>query len=236
MIALREKSGSLPLLHALGVNREKVVVTGDDALEMAYSMRSGSFASGLGVNIRCSTYSGVHAGMLLQARDILRTVSAELGAPLVAVPVSFVPGEEDLQSLRETVLGGEVMPQVDAGLFRPADLIALIQRCRVVVTGSYHAGVFALASGIPVVALVGSLYYGGKFRGLADMFGAGCEIVALDEDGYPDALRSAVGRLWKVAPDLRPALLNRTEAQIAAGRAAYGRLQKSYDGSIVIPE
>jgi polysaccharide pyruvyl transferase WcaK-like protein len=51
----------------------------------------------------------------------------------------------------------------------------------VVVAGSYHAAVFALSQGIPVVALVKSPYYVNKMVGLGDQFGAGCEIVRLDE-------------------------------------------------------
>ena len=53
-------------------------------------------------------------------------------------------------------------------------------RCRVVVTGAYHAAVFALAQGIPVVCLSNSPYYLAKFQGLEDLFGSGCTIVTLE--------------------------------------------------------
>ena len=46
-------------------------------------------------------------------------------------------------------------------------VIERVGECRVVVTGSYHGAVFALAQGIPVVALVKSPYYVNKMAGLA---------------------------------------------------------------------
>jgi polysaccharide pyruvyl transferase WcaK-like protein len=66
-----------------------------------------------------------------------------------------------------------------------------VSRCRVVVTGSYHAGVFALAQGIPVVATAASRYYHDKFSGLADLFGGGGDIVDV---GSPNA-RAAIEAL-----------------------------------------
>jgi colanic acid/amylovoran biosynthesis protein len=110
------------------------------------------------------------------------------------------------------------------GLRTPIDLIRQIQRCRVVMTGSYHAGVFALANGIPTIGLAKSAYYVDKFLGLADMFGSGCEVVRLDQQDHPEALRRALDRLWHAAPEIRPALLASAEQQIAAGHAAYRRI------------
>jgi colanic acid/amylovoran biosynthesis protein len=95
----------------------------------------------------------------------------------------------------------------------------------VVVAGSYHAGVFALAGGVPVVGLARSAYYVDKFRGLADQFGHGCEVVLLkdEEDG---AIETAIEYLWQAAEDLRPHLLAAAADQIAAGHRAY---RKAYE-------
>ena len=82
-------------------------------------------------------------------------------------------------------------------------MIRQIQRCRLVVTGSYHAGVFALASGIPVVGLAKSSYYRDKFLGLADMFAVGCETVTLDESDCPTSLRDAIHGFMRL-PDNSP--------------------------------
>ncbi len=126
-----------------------------------------------------------------------------------------------------------LMPGDEAELKRglavrtPVDLIRQVQRCRVVVTGSYHAGVFALANGVPTIGLAKSGYYVDKFLGLADMFGTGCEMVTLDRSDFAEALQSALMRLWKEAPALRPAILASAESQIAAGHAAYRRIREA---------
>ena len=89
------------------------------------------------------------------------------------------------------------------GLDSPQDVIRRVGECRVVVTGSYHAGVFALSQGIPVVGLSRSDYYDDKFLGLADQFGPGCCLVALDEAGTAHALVARVRELWREADELR---------------------------------
>ena len=46
-------------------------------------------------------------------------------------------------------------------------LIEQISRCRLVIVGSYHAAVFALAQGVSAIGLAGNAYYLQKFEGLA---------------------------------------------------------------------
>jgi polysaccharide pyruvyl transferase WcaK-like protein len=91
----------------------------------------------------------------------------------------------------------------------------------VVVTGSYHAAVFALAQGIPVVGIAASRYYVDKFSGLADLFRGGCDVVHIDAPGAGAALEAAIEKAWASAPDLREALRQSAEAQIHRAREAY---------------
>jgi polysaccharide pyruvyl transferase WcaK-like protein len=90
-----------------------------------------------------------------------------------------------------------------------------------VVTGAYHAAVFALSQGIPVVGLGRSDYCMNKFEGLRDLFGAGCDIVHLDGNNLSERLTAAIDRAWNSAEAVRPALLESSRRQIAAGREAY---------------
>ena len=99
-----------------------------------------------------------------------------------------------------------------------------MQRCRLVITGSYHAGVFALANGIPVLGIAGSSYYVDKFEGLADMFGKGCRVLRVGADDCAEELRSAAEELWGNAEETRPGLLAAAERQIASGRATYEKI------------
>lgn len=226
LIALREQRAGRPLLNELGVDPARILVTGDDAIEMAYVIRPEVLGVGIGVNSRVSDYSGVDCQILDRIREGLRDASASLGAPLIPVPISHVPGEEDIRSIGSLMNSSDPELSLAAGFKTPIEVIRQIQRCRLVVTGSYHAGVFALASGIPVVGLAKSSYYLDKFLGLADMFAVGCETVALDKSEYPISLGDAIHRLYASAETIRPAILSSAEAQIAAGYSCYRRIRE----------
>ena len=107
----------------------------------------------------------------------------------------------------------------------PLKVITQTARCRIVVTGAYHAAVFALAQGIPVVCSTNSPYYLAKFQGLKDLFSMGCEIVILSEPDFPGKLATAIEATWNSAEDVRLPLLQASHCQIEGSRRAYQRLQ-----------
>jgi polysaccharide pyruvyl transferase WcaK-like protein len=224
-IALREARAGMPLLRQLGVPAERVCTTGDDAIELALGVRGRAPGSGLGVNLRAAAYSGVDDGIIESVRLGVQRAADRVGAPLVAIPISRVPGEEDAAPIRRLMRDAETLPEIGLSPAEPREVIARVQRCRVVVAGSYHAGVFALACGVPVVGLVRSPYYVDKFLGLADQFACGCEVVTLDGSDVPDRIDTAVQRLWAAAEHLRPALRAAAERQAADSRGAYEHLR-----------
>ena len=101
--------------------------------------------------------------------------------------------------------------------------------CRIVVTGTYHAAVFALAKGIPVVGLSVSDDYSAKFLGLEDQFGIGCETVNLNTPDAMEQLRVAIARAWAGAESARAPLQNAALRQIEASRVAYERIKEFID-------
>ena len=104
----------------------------------------------------------------------------------MSVPISHYPTEVD-GAVNAALLGAWSEPADE--VVTPLGVVEHISRCRAVVTGSYHAAVFALAQGIPAVGLTGSAYYDAKFAGLADQFGgSGLWIVRLDQDELPARL------------------------------------------------
>jgi colanic acid/amylovoran biosynthesis protein len=113
----------------------------------------------------------------------------------------------------------------------PTEVIDHIGNCRVVATMSYHAGLFALAQGIPVIALAKSKYYASKFLGLSKQFGTGCELVYLDDEKLPQRLKFAIIGAWESAPRVRPNLLGAARQQIAAGASAYARAYRDITGA-----
>jgi Polysaccharide pyruvyl transferase len=227
-IALREELCSKPLLQSLGVSTGRIMTTGDDAVEMAHRERPPQLGAGLGVNMRAADYSGVGRNLVDAVRLALHEAAGKRQIDLLPVPISRVPGEADAETIRMLLAGcgrtDEAMPD-DVG-----SVIRQIARCRVVVTGSYHAGVFALSMGVPTIGLARSEYYVGKFTGLAGMFGVGCQVVMLNESDFPDKLSATIGRLCDEAEALRPQLLTQATRQVALGRAAYARFCSPAEG------
>lgn len=228
-ITLRESLGGLPLLRSIGFEVDsprRLVVTGDDAIERAYEGRPERLGDGIGFNVRLAGYAEVDTAALPVLRGAMTEAAKARSAPLIATPIARDEGHDDVESIG-AVLGDALAANNDgAGVTTPAHAIAAIGRCRVVVTGSYHAGVFALSQGIPVVGLSRGSYYRGKFAGLSGQFPGGCQIVRLDSPGLRSELTQAISQAWDAAPQLRPALWAEAEKQIATGRAAYRALRE----------
>jgi polysaccharide pyruvyl transferase WcaK-like protein len=224
MIALRECATGGPLLMSLKVPTEQVITTGDDAIEIAYRARSVVLGAGLGINIRASDYSEVDLELMSRLRIVFEQTLRSFDAVAVPVPISSVPGEADVETFR-TLMGDYDGASVEPPeLGTPSAIVEQLQQCRILVCGSYHAAVFACSCGIPAVCLAKSAYYLAKFRGLADLFGEGCEFVSLEDPHFEFRLREAIDKCWTSAEQLRPHLLERAEAQMAIGRAAYQKL------------
>lgn len=226
LLALREGRAGLPLLKSLGVPLTHVTVTGDDAIELVCRHPRGATGHGIGINLRYADYSGIRLRDIQEIRSVLHQLSRRIGAPLVGVPISHSPYDEDAVTIAELIHNGDMEVARLSEIRTPEDLLAQLQRCRVLVAGSYHAGVFALSSGIPTVALASSNYYVDKFLGLADMFGAGCQVVNLNESHFGDRLTHAVLEAWASADQAREPLLAAAQQQLRQSQAVYAKLKE----------
>lgn len=218
-ISVREARTSERLLRELGVPSARIAVTGDDAVEAASGggTTHGGGRPRLGVNVRLAPSSG--AEPVAEALGAaIRTALRRLGAEPVTVPISLYPGQHDGEAT--AALTGAEPSTIDT----VAGAVAAAGACRAVVTGAYHAGVFAAAHGVPVVALVGSPYYEGKMGGLRDQFGSGVTLVRLGKPGLARRLREAIDFAWATPDDERERMLTAAERRVAAGRAFYARL------------
>lgn len=224
IICLREKLTGFPFLQSIGVSTERMVVTGDDAIELAYEQRPAELGNKIGFNIRLAHYSKVKESDVEAFRKVLNAVAQKYCTSLVGVPISFNKGESDLNAIREKFAGYDSYFDAGESLDSPLKVIQQVGRCRIVVTGSYHAGVFALSQGVPVVGLAKSEYYSDKFLGLADQFGLGCEVVWLDGKDFEGRLLNAINSAWESADDLRPKLLREAQRQVEAGHTGYQRI------------
>ena len=133
------------------------------------------------MNLRISDYSGVTESIATSIGDQLRQAAALTSASIVPIPISAVTEEDDRRSI-ERFITGTTSGDVSSRPSTIDDVLTAIADCRVVVTGSYHAAVFALSMGVPAVGLAASQYYVEKFLGLADQFGPGCEVVEVIGD------------------------------------------------------
>lgn len=227
LISLREKRSGISLLKSLNVPTERFMTTGDDAIEMAYQGRNPHPGNGIGINLRVAYYADIDSALLETVRTSLQNAAKLLSAPLIPVPISLKSeGEElsDSMAICELLKGYDDASDGGKLIDTPQKVIQQIGRCSVVVTGSYHAGVFALAQGIPVIGLAKSEYYADKFLGLADQFGVGCEVILLNNQQLKENLLTAICQAWNNSEKLRPHLLDAAEKQISLGISAYNLL------------
>lgn len=224
LVTLRERMSSETLCLELGVREDRLLVTGDDAIEMAARATPSAPGEALGVNVRISYYSGVQSEQLARLRQSLGELARDLGAPLLGVPISTYAVESDSDSISRLLEGEAALVDNGQDVASPQAAIAQIARCRVVVTGSYHAGVFALSQGIPVIGLAASPYYVSKFDGLSAQFEGGCHVVTLGAPDWEEQLKSRTREMWRVAPTLSANLKAAAKRQIEAGHAAYEQL------------
>lgn len=224
LIAVRERVRAPGRLRELGVAADRVMDTGDDAIEPAYAARPDRLGELLGVNVRVAAYAGIDRGFIHRLRDPLVAFGRRHRAAFEPLPITRHAHARDADTLRDLLAGGNGSPDGGLALDTPEQVIAAAGRCRLVVTGAYHAAVFALAQGVSAVCLAGSEYYADKFAGLADLFGAGCDVVNTGAGDCIPTLIDAMERAWASADECRPGLQAAALRQIAGGRSAYARL------------
>ena len=220
-IFIRENHSTPPLLDSLGVLPERIVFTGDDAVELAWSACQDTQGTHIGFNLRVATYSGVLEDSLEVVRRILAQKAKEHGAALLGVPIARGNVECDFATARRMLDGLDVAGDPGADIDTPLKAIRRTAECRIVVTGSYHLAVFALSQGIPAVCVARNLYYSNKFLGLAKAFGTGCAVIEADAVGFESLLSRAIDQAWREAPALREPLLREAERQVDFANAAY---------------
>lgn len=230
LISLREKKFSLPLLQSIGVRKEQILVTGDDAIELAYQKKKTISKSAIGINLRVTGYSGFkgdYTKTLQAIGEILYEKSQKYNCELLPIPISFHSyGDElsDIAAIKQILEKNEYSNEHFRNLDSPEKIIQQVSRCRVVITGSYHAGVYALSQGIPVICFAKSDYYINKFMGLGDQFGGGYEVLCLEDSNCQEKLSLCIDRFWEMDDLLEKKLLKSAEEQITASKAAYQKL------------
>jgi polysaccharide pyruvyl transferase WcaK-like protein len=232
LITLRGTKGGFALLESLGVDPARVMTTGDEAIELAYADRVSESGSAVGINLRVASYAQVETDTIEKARPVLHEFAHRHRALLLPVPIAFHEVANDQQTIRRLLAGLDDESDGGAFLSTPQMLLTQVAHCRIVVTGAYHAAVFALAQGIPAVCLVNSPYYLAKFQGLEELFGMGCTTVMLGEPDFPSKLATAIENTWNSAEEVRLPLLRSALRQIESSRGAYRRVHRLIGGEV----
>ena len=94
-----------PLLEEVGVPADKMMMTGDDAVEMAHQSRRATLGNGIGISLRVSSYTGVNAGQIDRLRNVLHQAAAEREAQLISVPISSAAHESDVKYIKQLIKG-----------------------------------------------------------------------------------------------------------------------------------
>jgi polysaccharide pyruvyl transferase WcaK-like protein len=220
LIGIREAGVTRQFLKDAGVDASKVRVTGDDAIELARRAAPTSMGYAIGVNLRTTQYSNLGREHAERLRLCVTRFAAECGAPLLPIVISRYSGT-DIDTLAEIFPDTEGIRELALQQDTPAKVIDQISRCRVVVTGSYHAGVFGLSQGVPMIGLAKSEYYAGKFGGLVEQFGKGSAVLSFDDADFERKLTELLRALWNSADDTRGSLLATADKQVELSRAAW---------------
>ena len=229
VLGLREERMGRDLALSFGTRLGAVTVTGDDGLELL-SCGDAVFGHALGVSMRVSRYAGVDLAVAdAVGVEVMRAAEA-FGAPVVSLPVSRYPLDGDLDALRLLLNPHGCRTNVVLNeLANPESLATAAARCRVIVSGSYHAAVFGLAQGVPAVCLTNTRYYDAKFAGLRALFPSACFVVSLDEPDLESRLRDAIDQAWHLPAPARSAATEAAARQRKAGRAAYAQLRDAVE-------
>jgi polysaccharide pyruvyl transferase WcaK-like protein len=212
LILLRERLLGPQLLAELGVPAHKVSVTGDDAIFLASKEPMDLAArSRIGVSLRSAAYlefEGPDRGSLLTA---IADAAKRLGASVRPVTACEWRDEDRLPN---RALASQV-DRFEPDLRRsasPRDFADAFRACRVVVTTTYHAAVFALSQGVPAVGMYRSEYQLSKFAGLADLFGGeAMTIVDLREAAERASMADKIVAAWNSADSVATSLTGKAE-------------------------
>ena len=226
LLALRGGRSESILAQSLGISSSQIMTTGDEAVELAYEARRAEPGEAIGINLRVASYSNVDRGMIDSLKPVLHEFARRHNVPLIPIPIAFHASANDHLAIQWFLKGFDNRSDGGVTLDTPLKVIEQAGRCRIVVTGAYHAAVFALSQGIPVVGLSASDDYRVKFSGLQEQFGLGCETVLLDAADVSKRLAAAIERAWDLAGKLRRPLLEAARRQIQLSHRAYLRAKE----------
>ena len=217
-------SPAFPYAGWLVYRMEARRVSGDEAIELASASGAVRLSNGLGINVRVAQSAGVDDSSLDILRPVLESFARSRQAEFISLPIARDHDLSDVRTICRLLPHNTDVSDGGLSLDTPQAVIAQAARCRIVVTGAYHAAVFALAQGIPAVCLAKSDYFQTKFAGLADQFRGGCRVLSLQDQSFPQRLQDALQWAWDSAPQLKTPLRKAGRLQVLKSYRVYNHL------------
>ncbi|QDU70307.1 polysaccharide pyruvyl transferase family protein [Mucisphaera calidilacus] len=214
VLGLREGAHGPRLLNELRVPQHAVTVTGDEALPLVRDSIDPNATSrgAIGINIRAASYAGLHESPVPQH---VADAAQQLGRDLQPLPISWNHDDNDITPLKH-LLPQHLCDEIREPL-SPTQIVRLAGRCDLTVTGSYHAALFSLAQGIPVIGIAANAYYQYKFQGLAERFDPrNVTIINPNEIRSADDMLALCRRALDIDDDRRADLRQRATLQAQA--------------------
>ena len=219
-ITLREAIQSKAFFKQAKLDFSKTVVTGDDALGLLTNSDDNTQQDHIGLNLRDTDYAGYSQSIVSQLKITLQDIHSKYKLPWVPTPVDISRDAGDEKAVRNLV-SADTISNDYCPPRTPQDLIQLIATCKLVLTGSYHAAVFALSQGVPVCCLAKTAYYFAKFAGLQALFKNGVNIIDLGHPKLATKLLHSVDELMMFSPTSSERLRAKSKKMAASSAKCY---------------
>lgn len=220
-LSVRDAGPSAVTIAALGLADGRWQVTGDDAIAAVLGREPASDRASIGVSLRDNRAASVPP-------DLPATVGRAIAASRPGAPVELISMMEKARpgSISDARFLAAVDPgpgaRVNGYEATAAAALDALASCRLVISGTYHAAVFAQSLGIPVIGLASSPYYVQKLEGVLAQFGGeGGMLLDPTASTFPAELSEAIDRWWDRPDQLADRLRARAAEQAAAGDAFF---------------
>ncbi len=210
---------SLVLCTRYGIEPKQCELTGDDSLSLApaaasktisilngYGLQQNQF---LAINVRIGTYVQEHRKHLPGIGTMFEALSQKLSLPLLFVPISRNPIDDDKSAATELAKHMRTRFQVlETEHSTVSDIKGIIGAATGCIGTSWHFCTFAVTQGIPALCLHGSNYYAQKARGICSFWNDDRLAVPMEHMSEPSAIDRIAATLND--PELRTKLQKRS--------------------------
>ena len=181
IVGMRDDGASWRLARELGIPDDRLIMTGDDALDLearppSTDVKRITDRPAIGLSLHQQDNSVSRPEFLSQLTQVLKPWLQACASDVVFLPhrYSVKPERDDVRLARELIqaLGGSMTCHDAADTDGDEQVLKhLTGKCQFLLTTQFHAAVFAMSQGIPVCAIAQDGYTAEKLNGLFKYLG-----------------------------------------------------------------